>query len=122
MVYSLPVYCVRIGHSQPPAVYIVRGLAPSPDSSSSNPFDLSTGYEPGTLKPSATLRASKGPVTTMSNHTDDPQQPKGASYLYTWNAMRDQAMSTCRDWIQWNALTALGKAPDLPQRPTCLGR
>src|ERR1700744_1066751 len=67
---------VRIGHPQPPAVYIVRGLAPSPDSSSSNPFDLSTGYEPGTLKPSATLRASKGPVTTMSNHTDDPQQPK----------------------------------------------
>ena len=34
---------VRIGHPQPPAVYIVRGLAPSPDSSSSNPFDLSTG-------------------------------------------------------------------------------
>src|ERR1700744_1272922 len=33
---------VRIGHPQPPAVYIVRGLAPSPDSSSSNPFDLST--------------------------------------------------------------------------------
>jgi hypothetical protein len=45
IVYWLAFYrlvVVGIGHPQPPAVYIVRGLAPSPDSSSSNPFDLST--------------------------------------------------------------------------------